>query len=441
MANVLYVVWWEGVRRSGILDNQVYRLAARIGTHTPHHLTLLSGGAFWRGRCLRFLQKRKPGWRFAADRSGGHIDTRQLRARLEAAGVDVVFRETLVSPRSVYLRWWQVVVYPLPHLFYFARLARRLSLDVVHCRSYYPTLLALLSRRMFGGRYRIVFDTRGLLPDEGVATGIFPAGGLSYRLWKRVERGLFEGVDMVVNVSDPFSEYVQAQASVAVVRTVYAAVDLTAFASAGQGGAAANTPVPASVFAGRRVLVYLGSISKTGWHSITYLARLYALFKFRFSNPVLLVITSGGHAAVRAGLVSNGVDEQALVFESAASIEAVAARMQGATYAALPYRHIRGESDLRVAQTMISSKMEEYLAAGVPVLCNRNIAGAARLLGTYGVGYAVDLDQPDMDQTRKWEDPDKAEGLRDRCRAVAQRFSLHVICDEYASIYEELGGR
>ncbi len=440
MANVLYMVWWEGLRKNGILDNQVYRLLETITSESNHRVSLLSGGAFWRGRLLGRLQSWFPSWSVLSGRGRTFENTAALRERLTNHGVDVIFRQTAACPDSVYLPGWSLLLLSCSNLWFLHDLTRRLSIDIVHCRSYYPAWLAVLSRLLFGDRYRIILDTRGLLPDEGVATGRFRADGFSYRLWKQVEAVLMRRADRVVNVSETFSDCLAKQYPSASLQTIYAAVDLRAFEQAlsGRDGAVTAGPFRASA---ERVLVYLGSISESGWHSVAYLARLFHSFQGRFNDAVLLVITAAsGHDALRVALAACGVDPARLRFCSASSIEEVASLLCQATYAALPFREIRNESDRRVGMTMISSKMEEYLAAGIPVLCNQNIGGAARLVREHGVGYAVDLDGGDTNSVT-WADPDADPAWRHRCRIAARRFALPLIAARYTDLYRELSSR
>lgn len=431
MAHVLYIIWWEGFRRGGLIENQVYRQlehTRRAGTHT---LSILSGGPFWLGR----LKQRLPHLPALAHRGGDWTDPAALRARLDHQGIRIHFRNTLWRPATLYLGWWQLLSSPWRHLYALHRLCRREGIDIVHCRSYFPAWLALLSRTLLGGRYKIIFDTRGLLPEEGVATGALRAQGPSYRCWKRVERWLLTRADQVVNVSETLTEDLRAQGGPQGMATIYASVDTAAFTTQASTPAVAET---ARALAGRKVLAYLGAISATSWHSIPYLVRLYRLFASRFGDTCLLLITTTDHAALSAALEAEGVPGNEIRIQAADSTAEVAGLLRLATYAALPSRDMRGDHDRRIAHTMIASKTGEYLAAGVPILCNRSIGGASHLIHADAVGTVLDLDATDKTRIQNIADPDGDPALRDRCRRVAERFAMARIAQQYAALYTRM---
>ena len=432
MANVLYIVCWEGLRRHGLMENQVYRLLMEIRRSSDHQITLLSAAPFWRGRLLRWLQRRFSFIPGLARRQDTYTDPAELRAQLRAHGADLVFRNLWWSPPSVYLPWWRTLTFPLAHVWFLHRLIRRHRIDIVHGRSYNPTWLAWLSRRLFKGRHRIIFDTRGLLPEEGVATGYLREGGPSYRVWKAIERRLARDADAVVNVTDTFTDYLEGETGRKDMRTITLSVDLAAFRLLPAGAPAGSRE--------ERVLVYLGSISRNGWHSLEYLARLYTLFRERFEKARLLLITPSGHDVLRQDLRDEGVPEDELRLTAARSLDEVAAYLAQAAYGALPYRSIRHECDRRIGYTMMASKLGEYLAAGLPVLCNRNIGGAKRVIEEHGVGALVDLEQPGLVDPMAWPDPTLNPDLAGRCRKAAERFSIESRARAYADLYGEMSG-
>ena len=43
-------------------------------------------------------------------------------------------------------------------------------------------------------QFKIIFDTRGLFPEEGVFTGAFSENSRSYRAWKSTEKIMLDSV-------------------------------------------------------------------------------------------------------------------------------------------------------------------------------------------------------------------------------------------------------
>lgn len=434
MANVLYIIWWEGTKRGGIIENQVYRQLEHTRRAGDHSIMLLSGGPFWAGRLIRTLKKIFP--RVLSGRGEGWLDPESLSARLAQAGIRVRFRNTAWHPANLYLAWWQLLLAPLPQLFFLHRLCCREHIDIVHCRSYFPAWLALLSRSFFGGDYRIIFDTRGLLPDEGVSMGFLREGGWSHSLWKIVERRLFRGVDKVVNISETFTEDLRAHGGPENMETIYASVDITAFTNPARH--LPSVQMLANELKQHKTLVYLGAISSVGWHSIAYLARLYRCFKMQFPASRLLLVTASDHDEIRRDLIAEGVFDDEIIIRVAHSPAEVAAMLELATYAALPFRNIRGDHDRRIAHTMIASKLAEYLAAGLPIICNRNIGGASRIITDKNVGCLVDLDGNGDEIPGPLLHAEAGSDLRSHCRGVAKLFGMDRIGKKYAHLYKKM---
>lgn len=80
------------------------------------------------------------------------------------------------------------------------RAARRGRPAIVHVRSYVPALIALLARARTGGK--LLFDIRGFWADERVEGGLWPRGGLLYRIAKRWERRFFAEADAIVTLTE-----------------------------------------------------------------------------------------------------------------------------------------------------------------------------------------------------------------------------------------------
>jgi len=432
MSKVLYLLWWEGSKQVGLINNVVYRQIEEISKDPRHEIHLLSAAPFWRGALFRWLEGNKLGRKFLGKRINKWTNTTQLGKRLRNQNITPIFRQTILRPPSLYLSWFRLLTHPLPHVIYLHLLCKRLKIDIVHCRSYFPALLTLITRSCFRSKFVIIFDTRGLLPDEGVSTGFFSARSLSYRLWRCVEKKLLCSVDMVVNVSETFTEHLLENRVNLPMQTIYAPVDLSAFNTTSiSDESATNKPF---------YLAYLGSISDNSWHSPIYLAKAYLSFRKKFGRTGLLLITATEHEMLRSILRKEGIQDDEIRIVSANSLPEVSKYLNLAFYGCLPYRKIRDIHDENIAKTMISTKMTEYLAAGLPILSNSNIGGASELIQKYGLGTIIDLEGCEFESdSTKWIDPRNDTEIKSRCLRIAQEFSLNVIARKYTDLYETLG--
>lgn len=72
----------------------------------------------------------------------------------------------------------------------------RYRVRLLHARSHVPGLMALVLRVLTGARF--LFDIRGLMAEEYVDAGVWKAGGVLFRVTKRVERYLVQAADGIV---------------------------------------------------------------------------------------------------------------------------------------------------------------------------------------------------------------------------------------------------
>lgn len=111
------------------------------------------------------------------------------------------FRKRLTESQSV-LSYCRDI---FPILRVSLKLARKA--DVIHCRSYGAGLIGLFLKLMTGRK--VVFDMRGVLPEETVEVGKLTTNSSKFKLLKMVEKVLIKHCDYVLVVSDKFEEYIK----------------------------------------------------------------------------------------------------------------------------------------------------------------------------------------------------------------------------------------
>jgi glycosyltransferase involved in cell wall biosynthesis len=85
----------------------------------------------------------------------------------------------------------------------------------------------------------------------------------------------------------------------------------------------------------------------------------------------------------------------------------------------------------------MSVKFAEYLASGLPVICDEYIGGAAQVITKYSVGALLTNDWDQDLETLLRLAADRSI-VSARCCEVAQRlFSVQVHADRYTEMYQE----
>src|SRR5713101_5907791 len=152
----------------------------------------------------------------------------------------------------------------------------RYRVDVIHGRGHVPTAMALLARTL--GLARLIFDIRGFMPEAYVDAGVWPPGGILYRLTKIVERRLFAKADAFVVLTQRAREILFPGCSVidAVgrpIEVIPCCVDLERFAVHAPGlRQSIRNKLNVNE---RRVLAYVGALG--GWYLTFEMADFVAL--------------------------------------------------------------------------------------------------------------------------------------------------------------------
>jgi glycosyltransferase involved in cell wall biosynthesis len=288
------------------------------------------------------------------------------------------------------------------------RAARDGAPAIVHVRSYVPALMALLARPVVGGK--LLFDIRGFWADERVDGGLWPAGGLLYRIAKRCERRFFVDADAVVTLTRASIPQIREWTDERQVRieVIPTCVDVERFAGRSDrpGGAHA---------------VWSGSIGT--WYRFDLAPRLAEAL-----GLPLTVLTR--QAALAHQLLAG----------RSAEVRSVAAD-------AIPDELFAGDAGLCLIVSAFSkiasapTRFAEYLAAGMPVIVTPGVGDLEAIVENrrIGVTLAADADEAVAGAAEKILALARDPGTRDRCRAAARElFDVDRGSDAYRDVYREL---
>lgn len=307
------------------------------------------------------------------------------------------------------------------------KLARREGLDVLHARAHVPMAMALLALRFVG--LRLVFDIRGLMAEEYADAGVWKAHSLPYRLVKRLERAGIRRADQIVVLTERLRDWLvqnnlkQAER----IQVIPCCVDFDRFAVEQNAEAVA----PSSRFE----VIYAGSL--VGLYLVEEMVRFFKSVKAERPDAFLRILSvsppdQGAEGLKRAGLAAGD-------FEIMAVPPGEVPRY---------LRHARlGVSFRKSAFAQIASsptKIPEYLAAGLPVVCNSGIGDMDELVERERVGVVLRSFDDASFKRAAAEAIDLAEdeSVRRRAKEVAhQYFDLQEVGGRrYVELYSRLTG-
>ncbi|MDX6696413.1 MAG: hypothetical protein QOF02_4016 [Blastocatellia bacterium] len=255
-----------------------------------------------------------------------------------------------------------------------ARLARRHKIDVLHARAHIPLAMALLARRLI--KFRLVFDIRGLMAEEYADAGVWREQSAPFRAVKRLERAGIRKADQLVVLTRKMRDWLVERKlkSASQIEVIPCCVDFSRF---DESVAIERQATEATRFE----VVYAGSV--TGLYLLEEMARFFLQIQARRAGAFLRIMTHSSSEAARARLLSVGLKAEDFWVGRVAPSEVPVYLRQARL--GLSFRK-RTFSQIAASPT----KAPEYLAAGLPVVCNAGIGDMDELLRDERVGVVVE---------------------------------------------------
>jgi glycosyltransferase involved in cell wall biosynthesis len=315
-----------------------------------------------------------------------------------------------------------------------SRLVRRQRYDIVHGRAHVAAAMGLVAKRLTG--CRLIFDIRGFNPEEYVDAGVWSQGGLKFRLAKRVERSLLSAADGFVVLTEKarhilFPRCCDEDGAGRPVEVIPCCVDMGRFVAAAELSREAIRKELG--ITDRRVLVYLGALG--GFYLTDEMAELLAVAHHLDGSTFSMILTQSPPERIAPALKRLGLPAAAYLIRQVPPHEVP--RYLRAADIALSF--------IKPSYSKLASsptKIAEYLASGLPVLCNAGVGDVDEVIEGDRVGSLVrGLDAGHYHcALRAVDELSRDDGLANRCRASAKnRFDLVMVGGErYRSLYARL---
>jgi glycosyltransferase involved in cell wall biosynthesis len=303
----------------------------------------------------------------------------------------------------------------------------RHRIRIVHARSYVPSVIALVLKKLF--RLKYIFDMRGFWADERVDGGLWPVGGRLYRVAKWFERRFLLSADCVVSLTqaaiDEMSTFPYLQGRMPHFEHITTCADLELFRPNSEDAAPRPADRPFT-------LGYVGSVGV--WYLFDETLRCFQLLRERLPNARLHILNRGGHAYIQERMAVLNIDPVAVRVE-AEDHDGVARAMQRMDAGVFFIKPVYSKT------ASAPTKLGEFLGCGVPCLSNTGVGDMATILESERVGVALgDFSETAMrDAIVRLLQLSREHGIQQRCRQVAMEyFSLEEGGARYRAIYDYL---
>ena len=320
-----------------------------------------------------------------------------------------------------------------------AHLARRLvrseAVGVLHARGHVAALMAALVKHLEKS-VQMVFDIRGFMPEEYTDAGVWPENGYLYRGVKRVERFLFSSSDAFVVLTQRahailFPGCKDKDGSGRPIEVIPCCVDFERFAAAGKlSRESLRTELKIE---GRRVIVYVGSFG--GWYMTDEMTEFLAVAHKQNPATFSMILTQSPSQIVVDRMRELGISHDNF-FVSKVTPEQVPLYLRAADIA------ISFIKPCYSKQSSSPTKIAEYLASGLPIVCNAGVGDLDQLIVENRTGALVREFTPEayLKALNEIDMMLSDAGLAERLREIAHReFDLvEVGRTRYGRLYQRL---
>ncbi len=303
--------------------------------------------------------------------------------------------------------------------------------QVVHARSYVPSLMAIIVKRLTGIQF--VFDMRGFWPDERVELGIFGKDGFLYRLTKFFEKRFLLRANRTIVLThksrDILMESPHLKGRLDPIVVIPCCVDTSRFRP--------QTPslqlTAQNDLTDNLVVGNIGAVN--GMYLIPQTFRLAFHLKKRVPQLKFVYLTRQDPAPVYRCAIEQGLDREDVLVTQAypSEIPEWLSLFQLGVFLLKP---------CYATQASCPTKLGEFLAAGVPVVTSAGVGDVEEILKDERAGTLVhDFSDKELASVaaRVAEKLPVREELREACRRVAaEHFGLETGCARYLSVYRTL---
>jgi len=314
------------------------------------------------------------------------------------------------------------------------RIMRREGVTILHARNHVPALMSAVAKRLQAAR--MVFDIRGFMPEEYTDAGIWPENGYLYRGLKRVERYLLRVSDAFVLLTEKARDIVfpgglDTDKLGRPIEVIPCCVDFERFEAADN---ISREALRAELdLTGRRVIVYVGSFG--GWYLTDEMTEFLAAAHNQDAATFSMILTQSPAQLVTNRMRSLGIAQENF-FVTRVTPEEVPRYLKAADIAISFIKNCYSK------QSSSPTKIAEYLASGLPVVCNAGVGDLDKLIAENQVGALI-TEFTSQAYLKALQEIEKMRGdkqLAEHLRAVARReFDLAGVGGtRYRRLYQRL---
>jgi len=263
-----------------------------------------------------------------------------------------------------------------------SRLVRQEGINLLHARGHVPAAMAWIAKSFTGAR--VLFDIRGFMPEEYTDGGMWLEGGFLYRLTKRVERHLMSNADGFVVLTEKARDILfpgrnSNDSHGRPIEVIPCCVDFNRFSQQ-----QTHTKQEMRKLLGidaQRIIVYAGALGT--WYLVDEMARFFKAAYDQNASTFAMVLTQSPPEIMEQKMRVLGMPEDRFMVRSVTPPE-ISGYLGAADIAVSFIRPCFSK------KSSSPTKIGEYLASGLPIVCNRGVGDIDALIETDRVGTLIE---------------------------------------------------
>ena len=299
----------------------------------------------------------------------------------------------------------------------------KITPDIVHCRSYHAAWAALSIRKKYSLAFKIVFDGRGLWPEEVALKRNWSKNSINYQFLKSIEKTLLSECEASVAVSDTMHDhYVDLGAKND--QCIYLSADTEQL----------KVDIDHLEQSETVRFCYVGALSEDTWHQPKGLVDLYRRLRTLFPKTRLTIVTTSNHERLKPQF--SEFPQEELVFSSTKTRVELKKILEIQDISLMTYFTPTNEKQKLLGKMVLAVKTAEYFVAGLPMICNTHCGGAAKLIDDNGLGvtyFPGKVDSLNSEDLLPYLNAD----ARKKCQSFAlKHFDYAVNAGKYVELYK-----
>lgn len=303
----------------------------------------------------------------------------------------------------------------------FLSIVDNLKPDIVHCRVYPASYLAVKLKKKFDCKFKVIFDARGVYPEQILERSSKIVGKIRFYWWKYLEKFILKNADLTIGVTEVFVDHFKNIVNKANIKYIPCAakqpdkIDEEQIKKLKQEIGYTDEDI---------IAVYSGNLSAK-YSSVDNLVTIFSNLYRMNNNFKLLVLSKSSPDKLKELLIKENLQDKLKVFSLTPQ--------EVYQYLFLADIGLLFREESLVNKVAMPTKFAEYMFSGIPVIISTSILGVARIVEKQNLGIVlskIKISEKQLEHLMSISS--------ENCKKAARQFSVEKVSEMYYEEYKKL---